>query len=102
MATAQVVATRRGRDLASNPEFVLEHVAANIRRLRRRRGQTQEALADQLKVDVRYLQRLEAGKINVGIVTLARLAVCFGVSPARLLRRAALPRPTRGRPKAKK
>ena len=59
---------------------------------------TQEKLADELDVDVRYLQRIERGTVNVGLLTLARLASALDVTPGTLLRKATLPPPKIGRP----
>jgi transcriptional regulator with XRE-family HTH domain len=64
-------------------------------------GQTQEELAVALGVDLRYLQRIEGGTLNVGLLTVARFAVLLGVPPSQLLRKASLPEPKRGRPKKK-
>lgn len=85
---------------SSHPE-VLEYFAANVRRLRVRAGQTQEELAVALGVDLRYMQRIESGSLNVGLLTVARFAGLLGVPPAHLLRKASLPEPKRGRPKKK-
>lgn len=81
---------------------VLESVAANLVRARRRFGITQAKLAELADLDLRQVQRAESGRIDVGIVTLVVLAKALTVPPARLLRSAALVRAGRGRPKAKK
>ncbi len=87
--------------MASAQPEVLEYFAANVRRLRVRAGKTQEELAVALGVDLRYLQRIEGGTLNVGLLTVARFAVLLGVPPSQLLRKASLPEPKRGRPKKK-
>jgi transcriptional regulator with XRE-family HTH domain len=74
-------------------------LGANVQRLRRSRGLTQEQLAVRLRVDVRYLRRVERGTIDIRLVTLARLAWVFEVSASRLLRAAALPVAKAGRPR---
>ncbi|XXY51178.1 helix-turn-helix transcriptional regulator [Sorangium sp. So ce269] len=64
-----------------------------------RLGLTQDALAEAAEISTGFLQRLERGKTNVGVVILVRLADALGVEPGVLLRRAALPVVTRGRPR---
>jgi transcriptional regulator with XRE-family HTH domain len=85
----------------------LESVAANVRRRRAQLGLTQEALAELAGMDVRFLQRLESGSVNMRLETLLRVAEPLGVTAARLLRPAVLPagvpgRPSRRRTKAAK
>jgi transcriptional regulator with XRE-family HTH domain len=77
---------------------VLTSIAANVRRWRERRSLSQAALAEAASLDLRALQRIEAGAINFGVVALVALADALDVSPAVLVRRAAL-KPTKpGRP----
>jgi transcriptional regulator with XRE-family HTH domain len=64
-----------------------------------RQGLSQEALAEAADISTGFLQRVERGKTNLGIVVLVRLADALGVEPGVLLRRAALPEVTRGRPR---
>lgn len=78
---------------------VLRSVAANVRRLRTRLQITQEQLAELAGLDLRFLQRIEAGRTNLGIVVLASLSQALGTSPSALLRKAELKPPPRGRPK---
>jgi len=80
----------------------LESVAANIIRNRRRLGLTQAALAERAEMEVRQVQRVESGRIDVGIVTLVLLAKALKVAPGRLLLPAHFLRPGPGRPKTKK
>lgn len=77
---------------------IVRHVAANIRRLRLRAGLTQEEFAEAAEIDARYLQRIEAAEVNIGITLLERLANTLEVSPARLVRPARFEAPSRGRP----
>lgn len=49
-------------------------------------------------MDARFLQRVERGSVNMRLETLLRLATTLQVTPARLLRRAALPAGVVGRP----
>ena len=80
-------------------EGVLEHIGANVHRLRVQRGMSQEALAEAADISTRFLQSVERGKTNLGVVVLVRLARALEVPPAALLRRAALPEAKKGRPR---
>lgn len=54
--------------------------------LRRRKGLTQEELAEKLGIDVRYIQQLEGKRCpNVKIDTIAILAKALGAKPADFL-----------------
>lgn len=77
---------------------VLESIGANLRKLRLREGITQEALAERAGMEVRFTQRVERGKIDIAISTLARLARALGVAPSVLLRPAKLEAAKPGRP----
>ena len=78
----------------------LESIAANILRLRRSHGLTQEELSEATGLEMRFLQRVERGKVNISIETLVRLANALEVPPARLLRRMRLGPAVPGRPRA--
>jgi transcriptional regulator with XRE-family HTH domain len=77
---------------------LLQSIAANVRRLRRKRSLTQEQLAERTGLDLSYVQRIERAERSVSLAKLAALADALDVAPAVLLRSAALPRPRRGRP----
>ena len=81
---------------------LLESIAANVRRGRARAGLTQEAFAERTGFDIRFVQRVERGRVNMSIETLARLAAALDVRPAALLRNARLQAPRTGRPPARK
>ncbi|WP_348788976.1 XRE family transcriptional regulator [Leifsonia sp. NPDC080035] len=53
---------------------VLVHLGENLRRLRRDRGMSQEALAQASGISRRTIINLEAGETNVSLVALDRLA----------------------------
>jgi transcriptional regulator with XRE-family HTH domain len=76
----------------------LQSIAANVRRLRVRRGLTQEELAELARQDLSYLQRVERGSSNLSMSVLLALANALEVPPGLLLRRAPLPPIKRGRP----
>jgi transcriptional regulator with XRE-family HTH domain len=82
--------------------MVLSFIGANVRRLRGERGITQDALARAVGVDIRTVQRIEAGTANLAVGTLVDLAHVLGVKPAALLKEAEMPEVKRGRPKRAK
>jgi transcriptional regulator with XRE-family HTH domain len=61
------------------------NLAHNVRRLRRERGLTLEATADLAGINIRHVQKVEAGEQNATFKTLARLADALGVRPEELL-----------------
>lgn len=77
----------------------LESIAANVRRIRERRGMTQEQLAEAADIELRQLSRIETSRAGSFAVTqLVRLAKVLGVRVGELLRPRKLPTPKRGRP----
>ncbi len=60
-------------------------VGANVLRLRRRRGLSQEDLAGDAEIDVTYLRGIERGRRNPSLLVMARLATQLGVHPTKLL-----------------
>ena len=81
---------------------VLSWVAANVVRLRRRRGLTQEALAERAGVEVRTVQAIERGRTNVSVRYLLAFADALGVDMRQLLKPARLAPARPGRPKKAK
>ena len=61
-----------------------EIVGANIRRLREKRGASQETLAAEAKVGMRYLGFVERGKANPSAEIVGKIAEALGVHPGRL------------------
>lgn len=51
-----------------------------VRALRYERGWTLEQTAEKMDIDLAHLQRIEAGTLNVTILTLTRMAQGFGVA----------------------
>lgn len=60
-------------------------VAANLRRLRREKGLTQEELAHLADLDRSYLGAIERGEYKVTVATLGKLAIGLRVLPAALV-----------------
>lgn len=65
---------------------ILRVISANQRRIRLQRRMTQKALANEAGLDLRQVERIEGGKHNVTVVTLARIAMALQVPPYWLLR----------------
>lgn len=57
-------------------------VGANVRRLRKARGLSQETLAGEAGIAMRHIGRIERGEGNPTVAVLARLAEVLGVHPA--------------------
>ena len=60
-------------------------VGRNVKRLRKARKLTQEALAHAAEIDTRYVGGIERGQENPSVAVLGRLASALGVHPAQLL-----------------
>lgn len=56
-------------------------VGANVRRLRKERGLSQEALAGEAGLAMRHLGRIERGEGNPTVAVLGKLAEVLGVHP---------------------
>lgn len=74
------------------------YIGANVRRGRERAGLTQEKLAEEAELDLRFVQRVERGKTNPSASVLVALADALGVTPGSLFKKAALPPAKAGRP----
>lgn len=62
-------------------------VGANLARIRGERGVSQERFAHEtLKLSLRYVSDLEAGKRNLTLNTLESIAEALGVDPIELLK----------------
>lgn len=64
---------------------VIRAIAANLKAARKRRKMTQAALAAIASIDLSYVQRVERGRQNLTIKTLARIAAAVGVQVHALL-----------------
>lgn len=77
--------TRR-RELTSQPYRTSDRYATEakaigqrLRALRKARGLTLEKAAELADMDYQHIQKIEAGKLNVTLVTFVRLAEALGV-----------------------
>jgi transcriptional regulator with XRE-family HTH domain len=61
-------------------------VGKKIKELRKRRGFTQEKLAEVAEIDYKYLQRIEGkNPPNIKVETIGKLAKTLKVDPSKLL-----------------
>jgi transcriptional regulator with XRE-family HTH domain len=77
-----------GRPLSDRPSRVVRQSSAykgavvalglRVRALRRRRKWTLEQAAEATNLDLKHFQKIEAGKLNVTLVTVVRIAEGFG------------------------
>lgn len=65
----------------------IQVVAAAVRRLRKKRGWSQEELGAQANLHRTYVGAIERAEENLTLNTLDRLAKALGVAPIELLRR---------------
>lgn len=64
-------------------------VAANLRRIRRERGFSQETLAYEADINRTYIGKLEKGSTWVGLEILVKLSTALQAEPADFLQRPA-------------
>ncbi|MDD5349745.1 MAG: helix-turn-helix transcriptional regulator [Chthoniobacteraceae bacterium] len=64
---------------------LLSHFGANVRRERTTRQLTQEKLAELADLNIRTVQKIEAGEINILITTAFRLQKALGCAWDRLM-----------------
>ena len=76
---------------------IREDFARNLRKFRRQKGLSQEALAHDAGVDRTYISALERCVYSASITMVEKLATVLGVEPADLLQRS----PKAGRTKSK-
>jgi len=60
-------------------------VGRNVRRLRQKKGLTQEQLAFEANIDLTYVGGIERGKRNPSLLVMARIADALSVPLPRLL-----------------
>jgi ribosome-binding protein aMBF1 (putative translation factor) len=81
---ARAFRTVKSKSLAGSAEL-RAMLGQNIRRLRRELGWSQARLAAEAALGTTMIGKLEAGRANPRVVTLAALANALGVLPADLL-----------------
>ena len=71
-----------------SPRFAAEatNLGVRVRELREARGWTLERAAEAMNLDLKHLQKVEAGKLNLTLVTLVRIADGFGTPLAELFK----------------
>jgi transcriptional regulator with XRE-family HTH domain len=60
-------------------------IGENIRRVRKKSGITQEALAARAGIFCTYLSRIESGQANPTLLVFVALAIALNVKPGELL-----------------
>ena len=60
-------------------------LGAHIRSLREKKGFSQEAFADEVRLDRSYMGRIERGENNPTVLTLYRISNALRVTPAKLI-----------------
>jgi transcriptional regulator with XRE-family HTH domain len=73
------------RDRAITEEDVSRRLRINVRALREAASLTVKQVAARVKMHPRHWQKVEAGTVNITVLTLARLGVALGVKPETLL-----------------
>ncbi|MDF9612858.1 helix-turn-helix transcriptional regulator [Bacillus cereus] len=63
----------------------LKLVGENIRFLRKKRGLTQEELAERINLQQAYIGGIERGERNISMLTLEKIAIGLKVSPDKIL-----------------
>jgi transcriptional regulator with XRE-family HTH domain len=71
--------------LSKDQIAILNSFGANVRRLRATAGMTQTRLAERVDLELRTIQKFEAGEINVPLTTLYRVRRALGCSWETLL-----------------
>ncbi|MBD5549281.1 MAG: helix-turn-helix transcriptional regulator [Lachnospiraceae bacterium] len=61
-------------------EAYYHRIGRNIRRLRRKKGMTQEALAEEAGLSIKMIQKLENGQKGFHMETIIKIAVTLDVS----------------------
>src|SRR5262245_44908530 len=86
--------------MPTDPSKLMRNVGRRVAELRRQHGWTQALLAEKADVSIQYVRRIEAGRENLTLESIARLANLFKAAPAQLLAQATTVSAGRGRPPA--
>ena len=72
--------------LSGKEQVQLKSFGANLRRERSARGITQERLAEMADLNIRTLQKIEAGQLNILVTTLIRIQNALRCSWEKLIK----------------
>lgn len=81
-----------------DPEKLVREVGRRLAELRVQAGLTQEQFAERSAVSLKYVQRVEAGRENLTLRSLFKLASDLGVTVAAVFRKPRTLRVQQGRP----
>ena len=83
------MAARASQVARQSPRFATEarQLGLRVRALRQARKWTLEQAAEASNMDLKHLQKIEAGRLNLTLVTLVRIAQGFDEPIASLFRR---------------
>jgi transcriptional regulator with XRE-family HTH domain len=70
----------------SDDSAFLKKIGANISRLRKKAGISQEELADLAKIDRSYLGSVERGERNISAINIRKIAFSLKTQPQTLLK----------------
>jgi len=76
---------KTGMPYTESEQAYLSRLGQRIRKLRRQRGLSQEALAFEAGLDRTYVSSVERGERNIAVLNLAKLASALGVEVSALL-----------------
>ena len=71
--------------MAAASKAVLQRFGKRVRKLREAKNLSQESLSELAGITRTYLNQIENGTRNVGIVTLVMIAIALKTTPANLL-----------------
>lgn len=88
--------------MSNDPDDLLRDIGRRVAELRAGRGWTQQQFAEALDVSVRYVQDIEAGRMNLSVRSLSKLADALEVEVRALFnepedRTVRVGRPSKGR-----
>jgi transcriptional regulator with XRE-family HTH domain len=85
-----VPTSRPSRDFKRSPQYVEEcqKFGRRVRQLRERAGLTLERASSEAEMDLAHWQKIEAGKVNVTLGTMMRVANALGATVADFFARA--------------
>lgn len=72
-------------------------IGVRVRQLRDEAGLTLEEASAQMDIDLKHLQKVESGRLNITLVTILRVADGLGVAPSILFERISAHRRRKGR-----